>query len=60
MKKVFVVQALGFGEDENAFYNITAFSTRALADAHIADLRALDAEDDNDFVYEVDTVTLLA
>lgn len=60
MKTVFVVQGQGFGDDEDAFYNIAAFSTLALAEAHIADLQAQDAEDDNEFVYEVDTVTLQA
>ncbi len=60
MKTVFVVQGQGFGDDEDAFYNIAAFSTQALADAHVAELQEQDAEDDNEFVYEVDTVTLQA
>lgn len=58
MKTVFIVQGQGFGDDEDAFYNIAAFSTRALADAHIAELQAQDADDDNEFVYNVDSVTL--
>ena len=60
MQTVFVVQAQGFGDDEHAFYNIAAFSTQKLADAHIAEQQALDAEDDNEFVYNVDAVTLQA
>ena len=60
MKTVFVVQGQGFGDDEDAFYNIAAFSTLALAEAHIAELQLQDAEDDNEFVYDVDTVTLQA
>lgn len=60
MKTVFVVQAQGFGDDEDAFENIAAFSTQALADAHIAELQVQDDEDDNEFVYNVDAITLQA
>ena len=60
MKTVFVVQAQGFGDDESAFYNIAAFSTQALADAHVATLQAQDAEDGNDFVYNTDAVVFTA
>ncbi len=60
MKTVFVVQAQGFGDDEDAFENIAAFSTLALADAHIADLQEQDAAEDNNFVYNVDAITLQA
>jgi hypothetical protein len=54
------VQAQGFGDDEDAFYNIAAFSTQKLADAHIAELEEQDEAEGNCFVYEVDTVTLQA
>jgi hypothetical protein len=60
MQTVFIVQAQGFGDNEDAFYNIAAFSTQKLADAHIAELEEQDAAEDNSFVYEVDTVTLQA
>jgi hypothetical protein len=60
MKTVFVVQGLGLGDREDAFYNIAAFSTLALAEAHIAELQEQDAEDDNEIEYEVDTLTLQA
>ena len=60
MKTVFVVQAQGFGDDEDAFENIAAFSTRVLADEYVADLQQQDAQDDNEFVYNVDVVTLQA
>ena len=60
MKTVFVVQAQGFGDDEDAFENIAAFSTRVLADEYVADLREQDAQDDNEFVYNVDEITLQA
>ena len=60
MQTVFVVQAQGFGDDEDAFYNIAAFSTQKLADAHIAELEEQDEAEGNSFVYEVDPVTLTA
>ena len=60
MQTVFVVQAQGFGDDEDAFYNIAAFSKRELADLYVADLQEQDAADDNDFVYNVDEITLQA
>jgi hypothetical protein len=60
MKTVFVVQAQGFGDDEDAFENIAAFSTRVLADEYVADLQEQDAQDDNEFVYRVDEITLQA
>jgi hypothetical protein len=60
MQTVFIVQAQGFGDDEDAFYNIAAFSTQKLADAHIAELEEQDEAEGNCFVYEVDPVTLQA
>ena len=60
MQTVFIVQAQGFGDDEDAFYNIAAFSTQKLADAHIAELEEQDEAEGNSFVYEVDPVTLQA
>jgi hypothetical protein len=60
MQTVFIVQAQGFGDNEDAFYNIAAFSTQKLADAHIAELEEQDEAEDNSFVYEVDAVTLQA
>jgi hypothetical protein len=60
MKTVFVVQGQGFGDDEDAFENIAAFSTLALAEAHIADLQEQDEAEDNEFVYNVDAITLQA
>ena len=60
MQTVFVVQAQGFGDDEDAFYNIAAFSTKVLADEYVADLHEQDAQDDNDFVYSIHEKTLQA
>ena len=60
MQTVFVVQGQGFGDDEYAFENIAAFSTRVLADTYVADLQEQDAQEDNDFVYRVEEITLQA
>jgi len=60
MNTVFVVQAQGFGDDENAFENIAAFSTRVLADEYVSDLEEQDAADDMEFVYRVEEITLQA
>ena len=60
MQTVFIVQAQGFGDNEDAFYNIAAFSTQKLADAHIAELEEQEEAEGNCFIYEVDAVTLQA
>jgi hypothetical protein len=60
MKTVFVVQAQGFGDDEDAFENIAAFSKRKLADHYVTDLQEQDAAEDNEFVYRVEEITLQA
>jgi hypothetical protein len=40
MQKVYIVQVRGWGDDEDAMYNISVFSSRELADAYIAEIRA--------------------
>jgi hypothetical protein len=60
MTTVFVVQAQGFGDDEDAFENIAAFTRRSLADHYVADLEEQDAADDMEFVYRVEEITLQA
>jgi hypothetical protein len=40
MKKVYIVQVQGWGDDENAFYNISGHSTRKLADSALKTLLA--------------------
>jgi hypothetical protein len=60
MKTIFVVQAQGFGDDEDAFENQMAFSTQALADAYIADMQLQDEAEGNEFVYNVDAITIQA
>lgn len=60
MKTIFVVQAQGLGDNEYAFENIAAFTMQAKAAAHIAMLQKQDAADDNDFVYNIEQLTLKA
>jgi len=59
MKTVYIVQVQGWGDDEDAMYNVGAFSTRAKADAHIKQLIA-DAETDGltDVVTAIEPVTV--
>ena len=53
MQKVYIVQVLGWGDDEDAFYNISAHSTQKLADAHIQQIQA---DWDGDAVINVDVM----
>jgi len=59
MKKVYIVKVQGWGDDEDAFENIAAFSTRKLADAHIVQLTA-DAQADGleDVATDVEVMTV--
>ena len=59
MQKVYIVQVQGWGDDENAMYNVGAFSTRAKADAHIKQLLA-EAHTDglDDVVTDVEVITV--
>ena len=59
MQKVYIVQVQGWGDDENAMYNVGAFSTRAKADAHIKQLLA-EAHTDGltDVVTDIEVVTV--
>ena len=59
MQKVYIVQVQGWGDDEDAFYITGAYSTRAKADAAVAQLTA-DALADGleDVVTDVEVVTV--
>ena len=46
MSKVYVVQALGFGDREDAFYNMGVYSTKAQANKALKEMEAEWAEDD--------------
>jgi hypothetical protein len=57
MNNVYIVQGLGFGDDEDCFYNLQAFATEAAALAHIAVLQAEDAANDSGLLeYTVEEV----
>jgi hypothetical protein len=59
MKKVYIVKVQGWGDDEDAMENMGAFSTRALADAHIVELVAqAEADGLDDVVTDVEVLTL--
>jgi hypothetical protein len=59
MKKVYIVRVQGWGDDEDAFEITGAYSTRAKADAAVAQLIA-DALADglDDVVTDVEVVTV--
>ena len=50
MKKVFIVQGLGWGDSESEFYNVGAFSTLAKAKAHVKNLQNEWKQDNGDLV----------
>ena len=59
MKKVYIVQVQGWGDDEDAMENMGAFSTRAKADAHIKQLvKQAHADGLDDVVTDVEVMTL--
>ena len=59
MQKVYIVQVQGWGDDEDAMYNVGAFSTRERAEAHIEQLVS-DALADGleDVVTDIDVITV--
>jgi len=59
MKKVYIVQAQGFGDDEDAMYNTGAYTTRALAEQALADLLTQAREDGlEDVVTDIEVLTV--
>jgi hypothetical protein len=59
MKKVYIVKVQGWGDDEDAFENISAHSTRKLADTALKTLLT-EAEADGltDVVTDVEVITV--
>ena len=59
MNKVYIVQVQGWGDDEDAMYNVSAHSTRELAEDAMHVLIA-DAHDDGllDIVTEIEVITV--
>ena len=58
MTKVYIVRGLGLGDDEDAFYNLGAFTTREKAQAQIKAFEAENAEEDFEAEYDIETLEL--
>jgi len=61
MSKVYIVQVQGWGASEDEFYNMGAYSTRALAEAALEEMLVQweeDGCDRADVVYEIEPVTV--
>jgi hypothetical protein len=58
MQKVYIVQVQGWGDDEDAFYNTGAYSTKEKADAALAELVAQAQEDELEVVTNVEVITV--
>jgi hypothetical protein len=59
MTKVYIIKVQGWGDDEDAFENVSAHSTRQLADTALATLLA-EAEADglDDVVTDIEVITV--
>jgi hypothetical protein len=58
MTKVYILRALGFGDDEDAFENMGAFTTQEKAQAQIELLRVDDQDLDIENVYDIEVLDL--
>jgi hypothetical protein len=61
MNKVYIVQVQGWGDSEDEFYNMGAYSTRAKAEAALEEMLVQweeDGGDRADVVYEIDVNTV--
>ena len=58
MTKVYIVRGLGMGDDEDAFENMGAFTTKEKALALIKELRQDDDEVDVVSVYDIEILEL--
>jgi hypothetical protein len=61
MSKVYIVQIQGWGDSEDEFYNMGAYSTRAKAEAALEEMLVQweeDGGDRDDVVYEIDVNTV--
>jgi hypothetical protein len=58
MSKVYIVQVQGWGDDEDAFYNTGAYSTRAKADTALAELVAQAEADELEVVTNLEVITV--
>jgi len=61
MQKIYIVQIQGWGDSEDEFYNMGAYSTRAKAEAALEEMLQQweeDGGDRADVVYEIDVNTV--
>jgi hypothetical protein len=58
MKKVYIVKVRGWGDDEDAMENIAAFSTMALAEAHVEELAEQAELDELDVDTDIEVMTI--
>jgi hypothetical protein len=61
MSKVYIVQIQGWGDSEDEFYNMGAYSTRGKAEAALEEMLQqweADGCDRDDVVYEIDVNTV--
>jgi len=58
MQKIYIVQVQGWGDDEAAFYNTGAYSTKAKADEALAQLVAQAQADELDVVTNMEVITV--
>jgi len=61
MQKIYIVQIQGWGDSEDEFYNMGAYSTRAKAEAALEEMLQqweADGGDRADVVYEIDVNTV--
>ena len=61
MQKVYMVQIQGWGDSEDEFYNVGAYSTRARAEAALEDLLVqweADGGERDEVVHEIEVITV--
>ena len=58
MQKVYIVKVQGWGDDEDAFENVGAFSTLAKAEAHIVELTAQALADELEVETDIEVMTV--
>ena len=59
--QVYIVQVQGWGDDEDEFYNVGAYSTRARAEAALEDLLVqweADGGERDEVVHEIEVITV--
>lgn len=61
MSKTYIVQIQGWGDNEDEFYNMGAYSTRTKAEAALEEMLQkweADGCDRDDVVYEIEPITI--